>query len=182
MLLYIKLLYKSIINIIWYFILVGLVPRGRVNRVSESGDGLGVNNGKGGENSPDSGSMISDDAPSGYTSDNQYDTLSAGYMSDMAGRITDTDTRMDWREPNLDVIEETRDIAGAGAASNTGGISKQSSDEEDEDGDLFLVPPPPPVTANPAITGIVNHVYKSPAYIISSHRLLPYKNFCHSNH
>jgi hypothetical protein len=102
--------------------------------------------------------MISDDAPSGYTSaDNQYDTLSAGYMSDMAGRITDTETRMDWREPNLDIIEETRDNLGAGTASNTGGISHKSSDEEDC-GDLFLVPPPPPVTANPAITGIVNQL------------------------
>ena len=116
--------------------------------------------------------MISDDAPSGYTSDNQYDTLSAGYMSDMAGRITDTDTRMDWREPNLDVIEETRDNVGAGAASNTGGISKQSSDEEDEDGDLFLVPPPPPVTANPAITGIVLHLYKYSTSMFSSPRWL----------
>ena len=52
--------------------------------------------------------MISDDGPSGYNSGEQYDTLSAGYMSDMAGRITDTDTRMDWRETNLDVIEEVK--------------------------------------------------------------------------
>ena len=97
--------------------------------------------------------MISDDVPSGYNSGEHYDTLSAGYMSDMAGRITDTDTRRDWREPSLDVIEESRDNTGAGAAASTGGMSKKSSDEEEEDDDLFLVPPPPPVTANPAITG-----------------------------
>ena len=102
--------------------------------------------------------MISDDVPSGYNSGEQYDTLSAGYMSDMAGRITDTDTRMDWREPSLDVIEESKDFVGAGVAGNTGGISKKSSDEEEEDGELFLVPPPPPVTANPAITGNFSHL------------------------
>lgn len=134
-------------------LLLGLLPpRARPTRLSEGENGLGGNNGKAGDTSPDSGSMISDDVPSGYNSGDHYDTLSAGYMSDMAGRITDTDTR-NWREPSLDVIEESRDNAGAGAASNTGGVSKKSSDEEEEDGDLFLVPPPPPVSANPAITG-----------------------------
>ena len=133
-----------------------LASRGRPTRLSETGDFTGTGNGKGGENSPDSGSMISDDGPSGYNSGEQYDTLSAGYMSDMAGRITDTDTRMDWRETNLDVIEESRDNVGAGMAGNIGGISKKSSDEEDEEDELFLVPPPPPVTANPAITGKIS--------------------------
>ena len=137
--------------------LLGLLPpRARPTRLSEGENGLGGNNGKAGDTSPDSGSMISDDVPSGYNSGDHYDTLSAGYMSDMAGRITDTDTR-NWREPSLDVIEESRDNAGAGAASNTGGISKKSSDEEEEDGDLFLVPPPPPVSANPAITGMFSN-------------------------
>ena len=117
------------------FLLGLLPPRGRPIRLSEGENGIGGNNGKAGDTSPDSGSMISDDVPSGYNSGEHYDTLSAGYMSDMAGRITDTDTRRDWREPSLDVIEESRDNTGAGAAASTGGMSKKSSDEEEEDDD-----------------------------------------------
>ena len=94
----------------------------------------------GGE-SPDSGSLYSDEIPSGYNSGEQYDTISTGYMSGEAYELPDT--RMDLREPSLDVIEESH---GAGSLSK--------SDDYEEDGDVFLVPPPPPVIANSAITGV----------------------------
>ena len=114
-------------------------------RLSEGGDGGNNNEGKtGGENSPaDSASLYSDEIPSGYNSGEQYDTLSTGYMSGEAYELPEA--RMDLREPNLDVIEES---IGVGAAGSTGGVSKKSSDEEEEEGGAFLVPPPPP-----AITG-----------------------------
>ncbi len=57
-----------------------------------------------GENSPDSGSLYSDEIPSGYNSGEQYDTLSTGYMSGEAYELPDT--RLDLHEPALDVIEE----------------------------------------------------------------------------
>lgn len=54
--------------------------------------------------SPESGSLYSDEIPSGYNSGEQYDTLSTGYMSGEAYELPET--RMDLHEPALDVIEE----------------------------------------------------------------------------
>ena len=54
--------------------------------------------------SPDSASLGSDEIPSGYNSGEQYDTISTGYMSGEAYELPET--RMDLREPALDVIEE----------------------------------------------------------------------------
>ena len=119
---------------------------------------MGNNDGKGGENSPaDSISLYSDEIPSGYNSGEQYDTLSTGYMSGEAYELPAT--RMDLLEPSLDVIDESKDNVGAGAAASTGGISKKSSDDEEEEGGAFLVEAPPPVTANSAITGNISVSY-----------------------
>ena len=57
-----------------------------------------------GNESPDSASLGSDEIPSGYNSGEQYDTISTGYMSGEAYELPET--RMDLREPALDVIEE----------------------------------------------------------------------------
>lgn len=72
----------------------------------------------GGGDSPESNSLYSDDIPSGYNSGEQYDTLSTGYMSGEAYELPDT--RMDLREPALDVIEEFMQQSGgeAGGADN----------------------------------------------------------------
>ena len=57
-----------------------------------------------GNESPESGSLYSDEIPSGYNSGEQYDTISCGYMSGEAYELPDT--RMDLKEPALEVIEE----------------------------------------------------------------------------
>ena len=59
---------------------------------------------KDGNESPESGSLYSDEIPSGYNSGEQYDTISCGYMSGEAYELPDT--RMELREPALEVIEE----------------------------------------------------------------------------
>jgi len=59
---------------------------------------------KEGNESPESGSLYSDEIPSGYNSGEQYDTISCGYMSGEAYELPDT--RMELREPALEVIEE----------------------------------------------------------------------------
>ena len=64
---------------------------------------VGIDNNEN-DGSPDSGSLYSDEIPSGYNSGEQYDTLSTGYMSGEAYELPDT--RMDLHEPALDVIEE----------------------------------------------------------------------------
>ncbi len=64
---------------------------------------INANNGGGGD-SPESGSLYSDEIPSGYNSGEQYDTLSTGYMSGEAYELPET--RMDLHEPALDVIDE----------------------------------------------------------------------------
>ena len=70
--------------------------------------GNGNNNGDGnaGNESPESGSLYSDQSgiPSGYNSGEQYDTISTGYMSGEAYELPET--RLELREPSLDVIEE----------------------------------------------------------------------------
>ena len=67
--------------------------RSRSNTIKEAGN-----------ESPESGSLYSDEIPSGYNSGEQYDTISCGYMSGEAYELPDT--RMELREPNLEVIEE----------------------------------------------------------------------------
>ena len=62
------------------------------------------NNLNNGNESPESGSLYSDEIPSGYNSGEQYDTISCGYMSGEAYELPDT--RMELREPDLEVIEE----------------------------------------------------------------------------
>jgi len=62
------------------------------------------NNGGTGNESPESGSLYSDEIPSGYNSGEQYDTISTGYMSGEAYELPDT--RLELHEPSLDVIEE----------------------------------------------------------------------------
>jgi len=57
-----------------------------------------------GNESPESGSLYSDEIPSGYNSGEQYDTISCGYMSGEAYELPET--RMELREPALEVIEE----------------------------------------------------------------------------
>lgn len=64
-----------------------------------------------GNESPESGSLYSDEIPSGYNSGEQYDTISCGYMSGEAYELPDT--RMELREPNLEVIEECIQPLGA---------------------------------------------------------------------
>ena len=59
---------------------------------------------KDGNESPESGSLYSDEIPSGYNSGEQYDTVSCGYMSGEAYELPET--RMELREPALEVIEE----------------------------------------------------------------------------
>ncbi|CAB4062340.1 unnamed protein product [Lepeophtheirus salmonis] len=61
-------------------------------------------NPKNGDNSPESGSLYSDEIPSGYNSGEQYDTLSTGYMSGEAYELPET--RMDIREPSLGKLAE----------------------------------------------------------------------------
>ncbi len=76
-----------------------------------------------GNESPESGSLYSDEIPSGYNSGEQYDTISTGYMSGEAYELPET--RMDLREPALDVIEECH--------------QPQSNDKNDSE-DMFKVP------------------------------------------
>jgi len=65
----------------------------------------------GGNESPESGSLYSDEIPSGYNSGEQYDTISCGYMSGEAYELPET--RMELREPALEVIEECIQPLGA---------------------------------------------------------------------
>ena len=81
-------------------------------------------NGNKDKDSPDSGSLYSDEIPSGYNSGEQYDTLSTGYMSGEAYELPDT--RMEIHEPALDVIEECLQPLGAR--------------EADSDGNIFVLP------------------------------------------
>lgn len=57
-----------------------------------------------GNESPESGSLYSDEIPSGYNSGEQYDTISTGYMSGEAYELPET--RLELHAPSLDVIEE----------------------------------------------------------------------------
>ena len=78
------------------------------------------------DGSPDSGSLYSDEIPSGYNSGEQYDTLSTGYMSGEAYELPDT--RMDLHEPALDVIEECLQP-----------LDKQNNDDSDA-ANIFVLP------------------------------------------
>ena len=77
-------------------------PRYGIHDHQEQPHRPGRNNG--GTESPESGSLYSDEIPSGYNSGEQYDTISTGYMSGEAYELPDT--RLELREPALDVIEE----------------------------------------------------------------------------
>ena len=70
----------------------------------ENGNGNNGVAGAAGNESPESGSLYSDEIPSGYNSGEQYDTISTGYMSGEAYELPET--RLELREPSLDVIEE----------------------------------------------------------------------------
>ena len=92
-----------------------------------------------------------DEIPSGYNSGEQYDTLSTGYMSGEAYELPDT--RMDLREPTLDVIEEGGAMGvGGGGGGGPGGA--MSDEEEGESDGVFMIGPPPHLLANSAITGV----------------------------
>jgi len=125
-----------------------------VGNGASGGAGGGASSGQGNKNadSPDSGSLYSnDEIPSGYNSGEQYDTISTGYMSGEAYELPDT--RMDLREPTLDVIEESGGGAiGGGTGGGAGTGSK--SDEDDESDGAFMVGPPPSLKHNSAITGV----------------------------
>eukprot|EP00096_Caligus_rogercresseyi_P011907 TRINITY_DN4834_c0_g1_i3.p1 TRINITY_DN4834_c0_g1~~TRINITY_DN4834_c0_g1_i3.p1 ORF type:complete len:655 (+),score=172.11 TRINITY_DN4834_c0_g1_i3:541-2505(+) len=76
-----------------------------INQGTElSHESLQITRSKNGENSPESGSLYSDEIPSGYNSGEQYDTLSTGYMSGEAYELPET--RMDLREPTLGNLAE----------------------------------------------------------------------------
>ena len=81
------------------------------------------NNLNNGNESPESGSLYSDEIPSGYNSGEQYDTISCGYMSGEAYELPDT--RMELREPDLEVIEEC--ILPLGAANSDENIFRMPS-------------------------------------------------------
>lgn len=95
---------------------------------------------KNGNDSPESGSLYSDEIPSGYNSGEQYDTISTGYMSGEAYELPET--RMDLREPALDVIEECLQPLGAA-----------NSDEH-----IFMLPGSGPVGG----VGNANNVVSNP--------------------
>ena len=92
-----------------------------------------------------------DEIPSGYNSGEQYDTLSTGYMSGEAYELPDT--RMDLREPTLDVIEEGGAM-GVGGGGGGGPAGAMSDEEEGESDGVFMIGPPPHLLANSAITGV----------------------------
>lgn len=94
------------------------VQRSRSNNLKDNGN-----------ESPESGSLYSDEIPSGYNSGEQYDTISCGYMSGEAYELPDT--RMELREPNLEVIEEC--IQPLGAAGINGAAA-------DSDENIFRMP------------------------------------------
>lgn len=119
--------------------LVGLPHQNHPQSLESSSNGAGNQNngGAAGGDSPDSGSLYSDEIPSGYNSGEQYDTLSTGYMSGDGGREC-TETRMDLHEPSLDVIDECLSVNGDAA-----GIGPAPSHLDDDDGqssDIFSPP------------------------------------------
>ena len=103
----------------------------------------GTSGGAAGGDSPDSGSLYSDEIPSGYNSGEQYDTLSAGYMSGDGGREL-PETRMDLHEPSLDVIDECMSANG-----DAGGMGHAPSHlDDDDDGQSSDIFTPPTALAN----------------------------------
>ena len=73
------------------------------SNISGTGNNGGASGGNGND-SPESGSLYSDEIPSGYNSGEQYDTISTGYMSGEAYELPET--RLELHAPSLDVIEE----------------------------------------------------------------------------
>ena len=134
--------------------LAGSLPPHQSLESSSNGASNNQNNGSGGAagggDSPDSGSLYSDEIPSGYNSGEQYDTLSTGYMSGEAYELPET--RMDLHEPSLDVIDEclsvNGDVAGGGV-----GIGPAPSHLDDDDGQSSDIFSPP--TAVPNATDLV---------------------------
>ena len=100
---------------------------------------------KDGNESPESGSLYSDEIPSGYNSGEQYDTVSCGYMSGEAYELPET--RMELREPALEVIDECIQPLGTFANSDQdifrmpfitmGKIFKGQSDRQPPKGQLI---------------------------------------------
>ena len=59
------------------------------SNISGTGNNGGASGGNGND-SPESGSLYSDEIPSGYNSGEQYDTISTGYMSGEAYELPET--------------------------------------------------------------------------------------------
>ena len=116
---------------------------------SSNGASNNQNNGGGGGaaggDSPDSGSLYSDEIPSGYNSGEQYDTLSTGYMSGEAYELPET--RMDLHEPSLDVIDECLSVNGDAAAAAVG-MGPAPSHRDDDDGQSSDIFSPPQAAPN----------------------------------
>ncbi len=101
-------------------------PDVTVQILSEKSGGSSANNL--GNESPESGSLYSDEIPSGYNSGEQYDTISTGYMSGEAYELPETRMDLANREPALDVIEECHP-------------QQSSSDKcDDSEDNMFKVP------------------------------------------
>ncbi len=76
--------------------------------------------------SPESGSLYSDEIPSGYNSGEQYDTLSTGYMSGEAYEVPES--RLELHKPALDIIDEC--------------LQPLDGRKEDSDANIFVLPFP----------------------------------------
>ena len=131
--------------------LAGLPHQNQPNQSLESSSNGASNNqnngGAAGGDSPDSGSLYSDEIPSGYNSGEQYDTLSTGYMSGEAYELPET--RMDLHEPSLDVIDECLSVNGDAAGVGIGGPAPSHLDDDDgQSSDIFSPPQAVPNTTD----------------------------------
>ncbi len=102
-------------------------PRGgdlllTLEQQQQDGSSTKANNG----DSPESGSLYSDEIPSGYNSGEQYDTLSTGYMSGEAYELPET--RLELHKPALDIIEEC--------------LQPLDGRNDDSDANIFVLPFP----------------------------------------